>query len=78
MMDRLVHITSEGERWDTLAWRYYGDVSEVERIIAANPHMPIRPVLPGGVRIFIPVIRPAELERTDLPPWCAGAEGEDA
>ena len=65
-MDRLVHVTSEGERWDTLAWRYYGDVSEVERIITANPHMPITPVLPGGVRIFIPVVRAAELNTTSI------------
>lgn len=76
-MDRLVHVTSEGERWDTLAWRYYGDVSEVERIIAANSHMPICPVFPGGVRIFIPVVKAADLEHNvNLPPWCAGAEGE--
>lgn len=76
-MDRLVHVTSEGERWDTLAWRYYGDVSEVERIITANPHMTITPVLPGGVRIFIPVVRAAELEHNvNLPPWCSGASEE--
>ena len=74
-MDRLVHVTSDGERWDTLAWRYYGSVTEVERIIAANPHMSITPVLQGGVRIFIPVVRSAELEHNvNLPPWCGGAE----
>ena len=76
-MDRLVHVTSEGDRWDTLAWRDYGDVSEMERIIAANPHVPIRPVLPGGVRIFIPVVKAADLEHNvNLPPWCSGAEEE--
>ena len=76
-MDRLVHVTSEGDRWDTLAWRYYGDVSEMERIIAANPHVPIRPVLPGGVRIFIPAVKAADLEHNvNLPPWCSGAEEE--
>lgn len=76
-MDRLVHVTSEGDRWDTLAWRYYGAVSEMERIIAANPHIPISPVLPGGVRIFIPVVKAADLEHNvNLPPWCSGAEEE--
>lgn len=76
-MDRLVHVTSEGDRWDTLAWRYYGDVSEMARIIATNPHVPIRPVLPGGVRIFIPVVKAADLEHNvNLPPWCSGAEEE--
>ena len=76
-MDRLVHVTSEGERWEPLAWRYSGAVSAVERIIAANPHIPISPVLPGGVRVFIPVVKAADLEHNvNLPPWCAGAEEE--
>nr|DAR41050.1 MAG TPA: hypothetical protein [Caudoviricetes sp.] len=39
--------------------------------------MPITPVLPGGVRIFIPVVRAAELEHNvNLPPWCSGASEE--
>jgi phage tail protein X len=21
----MIHVTTEGERWDQLAWRYYGD-----------------------------------------------------
>ena len=74
--NRLVHVTSDGERWDSLAHRYYGSVNEAERIITANPHMPITPVLPGGIRLFIPVVQATELEYTaDLPPWCGGAGG---
>ena len=33
----LTHITTEGERWDQLAWKYYGNALEYERIVAANP-----------------------------------------
>ena len=32
----LTHITTEGERWDQLATRYYGDPLQYERIVAAN------------------------------------------
>jgi len=72
--NRLVHVSVAGERWDTLAHRYYGSVNEAERIIRANPHMPIMPVLPGGIRIFIPVVQPADIENTtNLPPWCGGS-----
>ena len=42
----LTHITTEGERWDQLATRYYGDPLQYERIVAANPHVPLATTLP--------------------------------
>ncbi|MBJ3537853.1 tail protein X, partial [Salmonella enterica subsp. enterica serovar Derby] len=44
-MRYLEHVTTDGERWDNLAWRYYGAALAYERIIAANPHVAILPVL---------------------------------
>ncbi len=64
----LTHITTQGERWDQLASRYYGDPFGYERIIAANPHVPIVPVLPGGLALSIPVIAQDDVAQ-DLPPW---------
>lgn len=73
--DNIIHLTAEGERWDSIAWRYYGSVNEAGRIAAANPHVPLVPILPSGVRIVIPVIDAATAdEKTALPPWCGGAE----
>jgi len=70
MTDVLVHITSAGDRWDLLAWKYYGDASQYEPIIAANPEVMIEPILPAGIRLLIPIIEDAELINTeDLPPW---------
>ena len=64
----LTHVTTEGDHWDPLSTRYYGDPLAYEHIIAANPHVPLAAVLPGGLMLSIPVI-----ERTDLygelPPW---------
>ncbi len=54
-MRYLEHITTQGERWDNLAWRYYGDALSYERIIAANPHVAVIPVLPSGVRSLYPL-----------------------
>lgn len=66
----LNHLTQDGDRWDTLAWRYYGDVKHLALLIAANPHVPVQDVLPGGLNLAIPVI---EAEATTaleaLPPW---------
>ncbi|HBJ6087903.1 TPA: tail protein X, partial [Escherichia coli] len=51
----LEHVTRDGERWDSLAWQYYGDPLGYPRIIAANPHVAITPVLPSGLLLLIPV-----------------------
>lgn len=65
----LTHITTDGERWDQLAYKYYGDAYGFERIIAANPHVPITDTLPGGLRLAIPIIESTDDLAKDLPPW---------
>ncbi|EAA5455464.1 tail protein X [Salmonella enterica] len=66
----LEHITTEGERWDSLAFRYYGDPMGYERIIVANPHIAITPVLASGLRLRIPVISAALVhDVNEVPPW---------
>ncbi|ATV43115.1 tail protein X [Pectobacterium brasiliense] len=66
----LEHITTQGERWDTLSYLYYGDPLGYPRIIAANPHVPIVPLLPSGVVVLIPIIEQAETSKAeDTPPW---------
>lgn len=65
----LQHITAEGERWDALAYRYYGDPFAYERIIVANPSQPIEDVLPAGQVLMIPLIEAAEATSEDVPPW---------
>lgn len=74
-IDCLEHLTTQGERWDTLAWRYYGDPHDYGRIIEANPVLNINPTLPSGVVVLIPVMKLAEVQQNqqltmeELPPW---------
>jgi phage tail protein X len=64
------YITADGDRWDLLAWKFYGDATRYEAIIAANPEVPISAILPAGIRLLIPVIEDYEPTNTqDLPPW---------
>lgn len=64
------HITSEGDRWDLLAWQYYGDSTLYEPIVAANPEVPITPILPSGIRLLIPIIDDSEMIGPEgWPPW---------
>lgn len=69
-MINLRHITQDGERWDQLADRYYGDATQYERIIAANPAIPLTLTLTGGLELLIPVVEAnATLPTSELPPW---------
>lgn len=67
------HLTTAGERWDTLSWKYYGDPHGYGRIIEANPALDIDAVLPSGVIVLIPVLSLTEasaaLPASELPPW---------
>ena len=68
-MSRFIeHVTTEGERWDLLAFRYYSDVNQMGLLIENNPHVPITPHFPSGLKIRIPIISQPTTD-TDLPPW---------
>ena len=64
----ITHVTTEGERWDQLAWRYYGDAHRYLPIVQANPHVPITAILPSGLTLAIPILEPMTSAQ-DLPPW---------
>ncbi|HWO57694.1 MAG TPA: tail protein X [bacterium] len=67
----LSYVTKAGDRWDLLAYRFYGDPFRYEPIVAANPHVPIEPVLESGLALSIPVLERAEITPSieSLPPW---------
>ena len=72
-VEHLEYVTQDGDRWDAIAYRYYGDPHRYEPILRANPAVPIRPILPGGVRLLIPVLPSDDrVADADLPPWKRG------
>jgi phage tail protein X len=63
------YITQAGDRWDTIAWNFYGDPTEIAPLIAANPAVPLYPVFDAGIALMIPIIvQPADTS-SDLPLW---------
>lgn len=70
----IAHITATGERWDLLAWRFYGDPTEYSSIIMANPAVPIEPVFEAGIKIAIPIVT-ATATPASLPPWKQSSNG---
>lgn len=70
MSDQLLtHITAAGERWDLVAWKYYGDPTLYGPIVMANPDISIEPVFEVGLTIMIPVLQKSNATSVSLPPW---------
>ena len=65
----IVHITKAGERWDLLAWQYYGDPTDYNPLIMANPGIAIEPVFAAGISIAVPILLKSTVVTVDLPPW---------
>ena len=69
MTDYITYVTKDGDRWDLIAYEMYGDALKYEPIIRENRHVPIRPVLDGGIELRIPIQATATLNEAQLPPW---------
>lgn len=63
------YITKDGDRWDLIAYEYYGDATFYELIITANPEVQITPILDPGIKLKIPVREETEQIKFILPPW---------
>lgn len=72
-----VYTTVAGDRWDAIAYRFYGDPAVYDRVIYANPTLPvdikIAPQLPAGLSLQIPIIETPPVTMAGAPPWKAGA-----
>lgn len=71
----ITHVTASGDRWDLLAWSYYGDPTQYAAIIAANPAVAISAVLPAGTPLAIPLLQASQVQSANMPPWKTGRMG---
>lgn len=73
--DYFEYVTKAGDRWDLLAYRYYGDQYKQSVLLEVNRHLilddlSVPPlVLPQGVTLKIPVIEGKATNVDLLPPW---------
>lgn len=69
------HVTESGDRWDLIAYDYYGDAKLIAPLLLANPGIvgdPDRPaplVFEKGIRLRVPVLPEDEIAVNQLPPW---------
>lgn len=69
MADYVEYVTAPGDRWDLVADIFYGDPYDYERIISANPGVPIGALIPAGTKLLVPVIYVSNNQSAGLPPW---------
>ena len=66
------YTTIEGDRWDLIAFKAYGNALEYARIVRANPNIIMGKTLPAGIAINVPIVSPENdfsLSDARLPPW---------
>jgi len=69
-IEYIEYVTSDGDRWDLIAYAMYGTVAEMETIIRANNDVALLPVLPAGITLRIPVLNADSIAASEeLPPW---------
>lgn len=71
MAEFVEYIVKQGDRWDTIAFKAYGDPTLFNGIIEANTATIISPILETGARLIIPILEVAEIQIDSelLPPW---------
>lgn len=70
-MSVVEYIVKDGDRWDSVAFKAYGDPNRFAGIIEANLATVISPLLVAGTRLIIPIENEADIEidSAELPPW---------
>tara|TARA_R110000782_G_scaffold252478_1_gene340304 strand:- start:262 stop:483 length:222 start_codon:yes stop_codon:yes gene_type:complete len=71
MANFVEYVTKQGDRWDTIAFKAYGDASLINGIIEANTSIIISPILQAGTRVIVPILESGEVQIDSelLPPW---------
>jgi phage tail protein X len=69
MAETTPYITKEGDRWDTIADKAYGDVTKMDKIVDANPDLALVASFREGITLLLPIIPDTETQTSNLPPW---------
>jgi phage tail protein X len=65
------YVAKQGDRWDTIAFKAYGDATLINGLIEANPTIVISPILEIGTRVIVPILEQGDVQIDSelLPPW---------
>jgi phage tail protein X len=55
-MNYLTHKTKDGDRWDLLAFEYYGNAFAIELLLETNLGLANMAILPSGLTLRVPLV----------------------
>ena len=67
-MTRKIYTTMQGDAWDAIAYRLWGEERLFMELVRANPEHLDTVIFPAGVELVVPE-RPAVATPLELPPW---------
>lgn len=68
-MGGCIYRTRQGDMWDYIAWKIYGDEVYVSILYKANPQYLTTYIFEDGCEIICPEVTNKEDTETDLPDW---------
>ncbi|STZ75310.1 tail protein X [Bergeriella denitrificans] len=64
------YTTRDGDRWDLIAYKHYGNAFLIDGLMAANPHLPLAEEFESGLTVFVPVLdAKPQSNQAAMPPW---------
>lgn len=67
MDENRIYTTVQGDMWDSIAYRFYGDVKYIGLLLQNNTDLLEIFVFSAGTKVYIPEL--PEEDETDLPEW---------
>lgn len=68
MDEQLYYQAVDGDKWDMIALRVYGDEKYTPLLIQANPDLTHKRMLSGGDLVLVPEL-PVDVDQDYIAPW---------
>jgi phage tail protein X len=67
MDENRIYTTVSGDMWDSIAYKFYGDVKYIYLLLRNNPDLLDIFVFSSGTKVYIPEL--PEEDEEDVPEW---------
>lgn len=64
----MTYTTVQGDKWDGISYKMYGDTRFADELINANPQLRKIYVFSEGITVNVPPVE-TKISAEDLPPW---------
>lgn len=61
--------TVQGDMWDSIAYRLWGNESLMHHLMEANPDHRHRIMFPAGTVLTVPTLTTEQTTKSETPPW---------